>query len=291
MTEWMKICISRLTISIKNNVCSQRRVQIIHPSFSPPLPSLLPEVPTGPPSHGGDVTVYVRHKPTELAHSFLFCSCVYFSLYGPFNCTSFHKFSRQLSAFSLCSSGLIFSLLVLSTLSIYLYESLFQLWYNPLWLTGLKALTDWLNSPRVYAETEVEVPLHRELRAIKSSPCDAWNWSEYWSACFACCHKLSPVNFCHPSSFSLAFPLWLTSNTEIDVCHGKRIRLYSQFDEFRLVLSWLSSLTWRRISGNRGFHTEICFVISSQLLVSALSPVNHKGSHQGWKQTSVYLTC
>ena len=56
-----------------------------------------------------------KHKPTELARSLLFCSCVYLSLYGPFNCISFHKFSRQLSVFSLCSSGLISALLVLST--------------------------------------------------------------------------------------------------------------------------------------------------------------------------------
>ena len=46
-------------------------------------------------SHDGDVVVYVRHKPTELAHSFLFCSCVCFYLCGPFNCILFHKFSRQ----------------------------------------------------------------------------------------------------------------------------------------------------------------------------------------------------
>ena len=64
-------------------------------------------VPMISPSRGGDVTVYVCHKSTELAHSFLFCSCVCFCLYGPFNCISFHKFSRQLSAFSLCSSSLI----------------------------------------------------------------------------------------------------------------------------------------------------------------------------------------
>ena len=55
------------------------------------------------------------HKPTELTHSFLLCPCVCFCDYGPFNCTSFHKFSRQLSAFSLCSPGLISALLVLST--------------------------------------------------------------------------------------------------------------------------------------------------------------------------------
>ena len=37
------------------------------------------------------------HTPTELARSFLFCSCVYVCLYGPFNGILFHKFSRQLS--------------------------------------------------------------------------------------------------------------------------------------------------------------------------------------------------
>ena len=34
---------------------------------------------------------------------FSFCFCVYFCLYDSFNCISFHKFSRQFSAFSLCS--------------------------------------------------------------------------------------------------------------------------------------------------------------------------------------------
>ena len=57
------------------------------------------------------------HKPTELAHSFLLCSCVCFCLCDPFNCILFHKFSwRQLSAFSLCPSGHISALLVLSTM-------------------------------------------------------------------------------------------------------------------------------------------------------------------------------
>ena len=64
------------------------------------------------------------HKPIELAHSFLSCSRVYFCLCGPFNCISFHEFSWQLSAFSLCSSALIYALMVLST--VYLYESLLQ---------------------------------------------------------------------------------------------------------------------------------------------------------------------
>ena len=57
-----------------------------------------------------------QHKLTELAHSFLLCSCVYVCLYDPFNCISFRKFSRQLSAFSLCCSSLISALLVLSAI-------------------------------------------------------------------------------------------------------------------------------------------------------------------------------
>ena len=76
--------------------------------------------PLGSPSRGGDVTVYDWHKPIELAHSFLLCSCVYFCLCGTFNCISFHKFSRQLSVFSLCSSGLISALLVLSTMYLFM---------------------------------------------------------------------------------------------------------------------------------------------------------------------------
>ena len=54
------------------------------------------------------------HKPIDLAHSLKKISfCVYFCIYGTFDCISFRKFSRQLSAFLLCSSGLIFALLVL----------------------------------------------------------------------------------------------------------------------------------------------------------------------------------
>ena len=69
-----------------------------------------------------------------------FYSSVYFCLYGPFNCISFHKFSRQVSTISLCSSGLISALLVLST--IHLLKTVSQPWCNPLWLTGLKAPTN-----------------------------------------------------------------------------------------------------------------------------------------------------
>ena len=65
-----------------------------------------------------------RHKPTKLAHSFKFSPCVYFCLYGPFNCISFHKFSQQLTAFSLCFSGLISALLVLSAMYLSIKVSL-----------------------------------------------------------------------------------------------------------------------------------------------------------------------
>ena len=52
------------------------------------------------------------------------CSCVCFCLYGPFNCISLCTFSQQLSAFSLCSSGLFFSaLLVLSTIYLFMKVS------------------------------------------------------------------------------------------------------------------------------------------------------------------------
>ena len=44
---------------------------------------------------------------------FILFLCLFLS-YGPFNCISFHKFSRQLSDFSLCSPDLVFAFLVLS---------------------------------------------------------------------------------------------------------------------------------------------------------------------------------
>ena len=49
---------------------------------------------------------------------------VFFCLYGPFNCILFHKFFRRLSVFSLCSSGLISALLVLSTIYLFVKVSL-----------------------------------------------------------------------------------------------------------------------------------------------------------------------
>ena len=70
------------------------------------------------------------HKPTELAHSFLFCCCVCFCFSGPLNCISFHKFSRQLSVFSLCSSGLISALSILSSIHLFMKSGVVRTIYG-----------------------------------------------------------------------------------------------------------------------------------------------------------------
>ena len=96
----------------------------------------------GSPSRGGDVTVYVLNinQPSlPIPFYSVLVSIYVFMAFS--NCISSHKFSRQLSAFSLCSSGLISALLVLSTIKSF-YESLLQPLYNPFWLTGLKAPTN-----------------------------------------------------------------------------------------------------------------------------------------------------
>ena len=84
------------------------------------------------------------HKPTKLAHSFFFCSCVYFCLYDPFNCISFHKLFRQLSSFLTLFFWSYFG----PFNCVSLYESPPQSWYNPMWLTGLEAPTNSLTTLR-----------------------------------------------------------------------------------------------------------------------------------------------
>ena len=66
---------------------------------------------------------------TLLLTLFLFCSCVYFYFGGPFNRISFHKFSKQLSAFSLFFWSSFCLIGPFNYIS--LYESLPQPWYNP----------------------------------------------------------------------------------------------------------------------------------------------------------------
>ena len=89
-------------------------------------PSALPLGHTGSlPSDGGAVKVYILgYKATEVAHSFYPLPVVCVCLYGPFNYISFHKLSQQLPVFSLCSSGLISVLLVLSTIYLLMRVSL-----------------------------------------------------------------------------------------------------------------------------------------------------------------------
>ena len=90
----------------------------------------------GSPSHGGDVTVYVKDINQPSLPTF-YSVLVFICLYSPFNCISLNKFSRQFSIFSRCSSGLLSALLARSTY-IPPYEGLLQPLYNPWWLTGLK---------------------------------------------------------------------------------------------------------------------------------------------------------
>ena len=87
--------------------------------------SALTNVPKGSHSRSGDVAFYVHgiNQPSLLTPFVLFCSCVCFCLHGPFDCISFHKVSRQLSVFSLCSFGLLSALLVLSTICLFVKVS------------------------------------------------------------------------------------------------------------------------------------------------------------------------
>ena len=71
-------------------------------------------VPRGSPWPGGDVTAYVYDITNRACPLLSILFLIHFCLYGPFNCISSHKFSWQPSIFSLCSSGLICALLVLS---------------------------------------------------------------------------------------------------------------------------------------------------------------------------------
>ena len=93
---------------------------------------------------GGDLrltsplTARVVRTPKMISQpisSIFLCSLFCFVFMALFNCISFHKFSQKLSAFSLCSSGLMFLCHIGPFNSISLYESPPQPWYNPLRLT------------------------------------------------------------------------------------------------------------------------------------------------------------
>ena len=100
-------------------------MQISKPAtFSLSLSHTHTHVPAGSPSRGGDIKVYVLDiNQPSLPTPFILFLCLFFS-YGPFTCISFHKFSRKLSVYSLCSPSLISASLVLSTIYFFLKASL-----------------------------------------------------------------------------------------------------------------------------------------------------------------------
>ena len=119
--------------------------------------------------------VYVWHKPTHLAHSFVFCSCVYFCLMAL--STVFHSINApDNSPFSDRSSGLISVLLVLST--IYLFTKVSSS-PSPQW---------------VAADAEIKVP-SGENTELKRSPFIAWSRSVYSHTCCAYCQGFLPCLF------------------------------------------------------------------------------------------------
>ena len=112
----------------------------LHTSLPSPLHRSNPLVPASLPSPGGDVVVYVKYvNQPSLPTPFLFCSCVYFCLYGAFGCISFHRNSTDNSPLSHPVLAVLFLPYWSSQLYISLYESLPQPWYIILrgWL-GLK---------------------------------------------------------------------------------------------------------------------------------------------------------
>ena len=104
----------------------------------------VPPVPAGSPSRGGDVTVYAFDINQPSLPTPFYSVLVYFCLYGPFNCISFHKFSRELSTFSLCSSGPPSALSVLSAVYLFVKVSFSPDIILCDWL-GLKHQKNWLN--------------------------------------------------------------------------------------------------------------------------------------------------
>ena len=81
-------------------------------------------VPAGSPSRGGIVAVYDFDLNEPSLPTPLYSVLASISVYGPFNCVSFHRFSRQLSAFSLCSFGVISVSLVISAIYFFMKVSI-----------------------------------------------------------------------------------------------------------------------------------------------------------------------
>ena len=84
------------------------------------------KAPAGSPSRGGNAAVYVLgiNQPSLPTRFYSVLVSVSVFVRGPFNLISFHKSSRQLPAFSLCSSGLISAFLLLSAVCLFMKVSL-----------------------------------------------------------------------------------------------------------------------------------------------------------------------
>ena len=109
-------------------------------------------------------------KPAELAYSFLFSFCVYFCLYGPFDCISFRE-SPDNSPFSHIVlpvlSLLYWSFELHISLWISLHENLLQAWYNPMWLTGLKTPVNSLTSSTSLVQQHTARKSNEECRTTR----------------------------------------------------------------------------------------------------------------------------
>ena len=88
-----------------------------------PAPTTPLTVPMGSTSRGGDVTVYVYDINQPSLPAPFYSVLVSISVSMAFRLYFIPKFSRQLSIFSLCSSGLISALLVLSTICLFMKVS------------------------------------------------------------------------------------------------------------------------------------------------------------------------
>ena len=111
---------------------------------------------------------FSRNQP-NLPTPFTLFLCLFLS-YGPFTCISYHKFSRQLSVFSLYSPCLNSALLVLS-----------------------RSLPKW--SPHWgAADAEIKVP-SGENTQLKHSPFKAWSRSVYSHTSNAYCQGFLPCLF------------------------------------------------------------------------------------------------
>ena len=108
-------CVQAEALMLPNEHFGPKKIGALKPTTNDAWASVT-KLPASSPSCGVEVVLYVFDKNQPSLPTPLVCSCVCVSLYGPFNCISFYEFFRQLSIFSLCCSGLLSALLVLSTL-------------------------------------------------------------------------------------------------------------------------------------------------------------------------------